>query len=428
MPTRYPGVTRQDDGRVLIRWTVRTAGQKVNRKRLLPESTTLAEAARLRADLLKDTVTEVRTGQDNEKRARQGMTLGAYARQWIEQRGPSFKASTLDNWQDALVHHILPHLGAVKVGDLRRHHLQEWVSKIETATFVPHTARPKKVRQDDGTMILIEPKARRYAKESIMSWWAKLRQIVKDAAADAEIPDPTLRVQPPKCTGRPKIRERRTLSFPELQALLDAIPTGWHAETFIDAMVGPRPGELYALEWDRDVDFERRRFRIAWGHVRGVLSTTKGEPRDVPFGEHAAEILLAHRRTLIRQQHPGLESGLVFPASEWSPKRGWYRMSGSLLKTLARASKAVGLEIRVTPNVLRRTWNTLMIEQGVDRLVTQSIIGHVDDEMTERYHHSRWAVRSQVVQDFESQVVSLPVSNAGTPDTKAQKKPRKSGA
>ena len=37
------------------------------------------------------------------------------------------------------------------------------------------------------------------------------------------------------------------------------------------------------------------------------------------------------------------------------------------------------------PQVLRRTFNTLMVEAGVDRIVLRSQMGHCSEEMTERY-------------------------------------------
>lgn len=424
---RYPGVTRLPDGRVLIRWTVRIGGRKgrsVNRKETLAEMP-LSEAAQIRAERLAATSQAVRGGQVDHRQTFRAMTLTDYARRWLEARSVSLKsASTVENWIDALQHHILPELGHLRIGAIRRDDIQRWVARAETKTFSPHTAR--------------EPTPRLYAKASITSWWTKLRQLLKDAAADAEILDPTLRVQGPKATGRAKIRERRTLSADELRSLIDAIPAGWHAEVAVIAMGGLRPGELYALEWDRDVDLERQQLRLAFGHVRGKLSTVKSdEPRDVPIGEHITEVLRAHRRAMVKAQHPGLASGLVFPASERSakvnpeaattPAEGWYRLSGSLLKTLERAARSIGL-IRVTPQVLRRTWNSLQVEAGIDRLVLRSIIGHVDEEMTERYHHARDERRLAAVRNLEVKVLSPVLSPEGTAPGRANKKPRKSGA
>jgi integrase len=42
----------------------------------------------------------------------------------------------------------------------------------------------------------------------------------------------------------------------------------------------------------------------------------------------------------------------------------------------------------VTPRVLRRTVNTLMVGAGVDRLVIRSILGHSSESMTETYYRA----------------------------------------
>jgi len=49
------------------------------------------------------------------------------------------------------------------------------------------------------------------------------------------------------------------------------------------------------------------------------------------------------------------------------------------------AAEAAGIEVRVTPQVLRRTFNTLMVHAGVDRIVLRSQMGHCSEEMTARY-------------------------------------------
>lgn len=69
----------------------------------------------------------------------------------------------------------------------------------------------------------------------------------------------------------------------------------------------------------------------------------------------------------------------MFPADN-----GAYRLSQSLHKPLKLAAEAAGLDIKVTPQVLRRTFNTLMLDLKVDRIVLRSQMGHSSEEMTER--------------------------------------------
>ncbi|MSQ82169.1 MAG: hypothetical protein EXR77_04520 [Myxococcales bacterium] len=52
---------------------------------------------------------------------------------------------------------------------------------------------------------------------------------------------------------------------------------------------------------------------------------------------------------------------------------------------MAFAAKSVGIQQKVTPQVLRRTWNTLMALAGADRFTIRAIMGHSSEQMTERY-------------------------------------------
>ena len=87
-----------------------------------------------------------------------------------------------------------------------------------------------------------------------------------------------------------------------------------------------------------------------------------------------------HRRGLVKAQHPDLSSGLVFPS-----QRGTPRHIGSLSKVFAAARKRAGIEQRVGAQVLRRSFNTMMVAAGVDRIVLRAQMGHSSEQMTERY-------------------------------------------
>ena len=71
---------------------------------------------------------------------------------------------------------------------------------------------------------------------------------------------------------------------------------------------------------------------------------------------------------------------LVFPS-----RAGTYRTPDSLYGPLAAGAARAGIRQHVTPQVLRRTFNTLLLEAGVDRTVLRSQMGHCSEQMTSRY-------------------------------------------
>jgi len=117
----------------------------------------------------------------------------------------------------------------------------------------------------------------------------------------------------------------------------------------------------------------------------------------VPLHPLLVEALQAHRMDLIGKQHTGVSSGLVFPSTKGTP-----RTSTSLnaaFKVLATG------DIRIGAQVLRRSMNSNLLRQAVDRLTIRSIMGHTTEQMTERYYGASSA-------DKQAAVLRLPVASA----------------
>ena len=332
-------------------------------------------------------------------------TVGAYCRSWLAAKlgtgeGQGMKPGAAETYAQVLGQRFLPvpvdEAGARAIGDHRldevtRAHVERWARAAERAT------RPES-RAPDAPQVLC-------AHATIDGWWTKVRQVLRDAAAEYQLPDPTLRVRGPKGYGRRVVKEQRTLTPDELRALLAHIGDGWHAEVVVDSVIGARAGELYALRWP-DCDFGREvwvdgtRFEglitIRSSHHRGRRGPTKTyRERTIPMPADLRAILLAHRDRQIREQHPALHTGLVFPASEEGFRKGpdgerhscgWHRSPDSLRTHLKRASKRAGLPFAVTSQVLRRTVNTLLYDAGVRELVIRAVLGQVSDRMTSHYY------------------------------------------
>ncbi len=73
-----------------------------------------------------------------------------------------------------------------------------------------------------------------------------------------------------------------------------------------------REGEALALKWTNYANGELFVERSVWRRIGKVTKTD--DPRRVAV-EPLAVILEEQRRWLLESQHPGLESGLIFPAS-----------------------------------------------------------------------------------------------------------------
>ena len=123
------------------------------------------------------------------------------------------------------------------------------------------------------------------------------------------------------------------------------------------AFASPRRGELEALDWQRDVSIARNMIRIPKGKTvsREVAIADELRPWLIAFGERA------HWR-----------GRLVEP---WK----------SVVRDLGWACKRAGVP-RVTPNDLRRTFASWLVQGHVSLFVVATLLGHSSTTMVEKVY------------------------------------------
>lgn len=386
--TKYPGVYKLEDGRFLIKAARRhpATGKLVFRKRTLEAGLCIEEAVLMRAEFDLSFKRELESGKDEvrqEERAGQRLSLTEYALGWCERKEARWKASYQAHVADVLGSRILPVMGEVEATEITRADVEAWVVEVEgwTNRF-----------------------GRAYAKETLHSWWRLLGSLLRDLAAEQGMVDPMLRVRPPQSAVR-GVREKQTLNAAQLGDLLAAVRDlfpDWYVEIYMLAFTGMRPGELYALRWD-DLDEVRGCIRLERAVWRGHVGTTKtDDPREVALTPEMRSVLRAHREQLEHKAHRGRHGELLFPANN-----GGLRTSNAVCKVLRLASEHAKIGFRVGPQVLRRSFNTLLVEVGVDRLVLRSQMGHASEAMTARYAGVHVSAKVGAVERLR-QLVSLP--------------------
>jgi integrase len=382
--TRHAGVYLLPDGRYLIRYTATCpeTHKLTWRKYKLPLGTTLGQAAEERARR-QATLRGDGPPAPPSSPALQRETLRDYSVSWLSSRSAALnlKPSVQRTYAVALAHHILPHLGDIYLDSLTRQDILAWIAWTRAAARRCDACAPS----EDGGCASARC-GQPYSLASRRQWWRVLRVLLKDAHADGLTgADLTYRVPAPNgAADAGARREKKTLTQEQLRALLEALREV-RPERFVEvitlASTGLRSGELWGLRWP-DLDLTQGMVHVrasAWR--RDIIGATKtGDPREVPLPRWLCALLAQHRGAQAAKAHPGLARQLVFPSQE-----GTFRTAGSLRKTLARAAAAAGIQQRVGPQVLRRTFNTLMVQAGVDRIILRSIMGHTTEEMTARY-------------------------------------------
>ncbi len=361
--TRHPGVFKTPDGRLWARAAVRQpSGKVVTQRRLLPEGASEADAVQAVLDLR--TAIKSPPSIPTPRPPTSSTTVGDYAEGWLRRRRQKVKPSTAITYELALGNHILPRLAHLTCEAVGRAALEGWTIWAEAQ---------------------VDRKGRPYSNDTLKQWWRVLCNVLKDMAAELHLPDPTYRVKPPERPQEAPRREQRTLEADDLADVVEAAK--FHtpkrfAEIAVLLLTGMRAGEVYALKWD-SIDLDTGIITIRRSISRGKLTeTTKTKAqRTVPLHPLLRDIVREHKFAMHKEKPPGFESGLVFPSSKGTPKT-----PHTLDRAFLRIAKEMGTNLNLGAQVLRRSLNSNLLRQSVDRLTIRAIMGHTSEQMTAQYY------------------------------------------
>lgn len=163
----------------------------------------------------------------------------------------------------------------------------------------------------------------------------------------------------------------RFLSQEEAARLLEAADPYWRAFIALGLYAGLRLGEILYLRWG-DVDLQRGLLSV---QPHGEWQPKNREVRRIPLAPALLSSLEEHRRA------QPMASLYVFPKPNGNPYSPWpARHSLSLIADQA------GLQ-GVHPHVLRHTFASWLVMEGVDLVTVSRLLGHSNIQMTMAYAH-----------------------------------------
>jgi integrase len=371
-------------------WVIRAqriclrTGRKLNRRRLVQQATrteALAALEALRRDLEKNEVREQQPPTTSQR------TLESFATSWLtmkKQRSDLAK-NTQKRYATAL-DHLSPWLLQLPLSEITRGDVQQW---------------------------LVASRAK-YSPTTINGWLRVLRACLAEAVADGHIAsNVATQVRPLK--EEVDLEETNSLTAAELGKLLgtlDRQDNTIHAIATTQAVTGVRWGEATALKWE-DYDEANRVLRIRRAVCeRELRSMTKtGKARTVGVPELLVQILRKHRERLVKDQHPGLSSGLMFPSNKGTPLS-----SGRISDALRAACEKAGIKKRFTSHGFRRSLTDLLRNAHVDPVVAAGLTGHETERM--RRHYS--TVRDLEAVDVSDRIAKLVQPSWESPEERRQ--------
>lgn len=273
-------------------------------------------------------------------------TLAVFADEYMTGRGVTdLKPSSLDAKRAILEHHLVPRLGKLALDRIGPREIAALQSGLLSAT----SERPALSRKTVNNVCAVLRTLLRYAVELEL-----LPKAPRIPMLRAQLPPP------------------RFLEAAETERLVVA-GGEWRTAILLAVRTGLRIGELIALRWSA-VDLEGRTLVVRATRWKGVEGTPKGHrERRVPLAGSVVEALER------MAQHPG---PYVFCQDNGEP---WPRTA--LKWPLWRACDAAGLP-RCGWHVLRHSFATQLVAEGVPLRVVQELLGHTTIAMTERYAHA----------------------------------------
>lgn len=275
-------------------------------------------------------------------------TIKEALKNWLQRNQAKFQSSTLQDYNSAIYHHLIPAFGDLPIAELTVSKVKEWVSDL------PCSNKRK------GNIL------------------TPLRQTFEELYHDEIIDkNPLTRIK----NLPSKTREPEPFTHEEVAKILNEL-TG-QAKNLIQFSFwsGLRTSELIALGW-KDVDFENNRVFVRSAFVRGQLKQTKTKSgkREVMLQPQAREALL-NQQIFTKQQND-----IVF--LDPYTNQSWTNDQPIRKKIWTPALKKAKIKYR-NPYQTRHTFASMMLSKGEHYMWVAQQMGHKDWGMIIKVY-GRW--------------------------------------
>ena len=292
------------------------------------------------------------------------LNLADYMRQWIaDAETLHLSPTTAERYRQFIDHQIVPHLGGVRLQQLKPGHIASW-----HATLLKEGGADRK------------PLAARTVGHA--------HRVLHRALADAYRLEmiqrnPASAVKPPKVEAS----ETAILTRDQIADVLAKIKGASVFPLIATAIyTGMRRGELLALRWG-DVDLDAGTVRVEQSleqtsaGLRFKAPKTKSGRRKISLPEYAAAVLRQHRKSRLElRMRLGAgrlpDEALVFcniDGAPYSPR--------AVSKSWARLVRAHDLP-KVTLHSLRHSHASALISAGMDAVSVSKRLGHANPQIT----------------------------------------------
>ena len=285
----------------------------------------------------------------------------------LNRSGRPYRPATIRSYEHTAEHYLRPMMGQLRVVDVRRRDVQDFVDELRAAGLSASSVHNKL----DVLRVMF--------KLAIERDW-------RDDSPCVNLRLPAVRHKRPTIAGPERARE-----------LIAALPQEQRALWATLFFAGLRIGEARALRW-RDVDFDGDVIRVehGWDDVGGEQDAkTDAGHRVVPLVGELRSHLAAHKLATGRgdddlcfgrtASEPFVRSTVRSHAlAAWGWRVIETRKNGKRTKTVVKGRPDALAP--VTPHGARHTCASYLIAAGVDDMTLQSVVGHSDVRTTKNVY------------------------------------------
>lgn len=293
-------------------------------------------------------------------------TLASYLERWLDVKKTQIAASTYRDYRGIILNLVIPKFGMkIRLGQLRRSHIKEWLATI-----------------DDQQKVKITNKR-------LANIQSCLRSALADAVDDELIDSNPLAGFTFERNEAPREEDHADPLDADEQALIIAKardPQIAHLFQFA-FWTGLRTSELIALNWD-DVDWTRGIVRVR----KAMTRAAKGAAEDTKTlaGRRDVKLLAPALSALTAQKaHTLLAGGAVFHNPGWRGREsGRWKGDDQIWEAWRTTLKRAGVRYR-NPYQTRHTYASMMLSAGEHPMWVARQMGHADTTMIMR-NYGRW--------------------------------------
>jgi integrase len=284
-------------------------------------------------------------------------TFSEYAKRWIEVTVPALcKPSTGRDYHGLLDNHILPVFGSLKVNEISRMRVKEFLMKKFSEGFAPSTLTHMKNALSGVLNMAVDDETLTFNPAQ------RLGKVIRNKGLQVKV--------------EPLTRE-------ELAFLLEAFKTKYpvHYPLVLTlARTGMRIGEAMGLKW-KDIDFNARFITIQRNISRGHVETPKsGKIRRIDMSRQLTKVL----QELLQQRMAAAQEKGLKEIPEWV----FVSEAGTILdscnwrkRVFNKVLQQEGLR-KIHPHLLRHTYASFLIQAGVSLAYIRDQLGHHSIKVT----------------------------------------------